>query len=291
MNLRSRWWIAALTLSACVRPLAAQDPVVPLVLNHLTMVLDSATWHDVSVSPFFRQEFAALGRGFEDARHAPLLVLVGKYDYLALAGPDGKGNQSGDVDIVVGVETPGALPKLARLTGLASTTIVQNDGTPPAPYGEIGSTQLVPAPGATSAHTHFAIMQFGAGQAEVLARRDSQPLDVVRNARFLAPYFDAQRDFEYLSGVTVAVPVEDITAITGVLRRAGVEITPEGEGAVIHLSGFTLRLMPPWGGAGVKRLEFGLTGTVPANPTYRFGPRSVLRFGPGPVAVWDFTGQ
>ena len=72
------------------------------------------------------------------------------------------------------------------------------------------------------------------------------------------------------------------------LARDNVPVLPEGEGAIIRLDGFTLHLVPPWTGAGVKQLQFALTRPLLANPIYRFGPQSQLRFGPGPIAVWDF---
>jgi hypothetical protein len=85
------------------------------------------------------------------------------------------------------------------------------------------------------------------------------------------------------------MPVDDIAKIVRVLQRDGVTVLVEGEGAIIKLDGCTLHLIPSFVGAGVKQLQFALTHTAAGNPLYRFGPKSQLRFGPGPIAVWDFN--
>jgi hypothetical protein len=74
------------------------------------------------------------------------------------------------------------------------------------------------------------------------------------------------------------------------LRRGGVSIVDEGEGLIVELEGgVRFRFVPAWERPGLRRLEFFLTQAMAANPTYRFGPRSRLQFGPGRTATWDFN--
>ncbi len=91
-----------------------------------------------------------------------------------------------------------------------------------------------------------------------------------------------------LLAATLAVPAARIAALDVTFRGLGATVTREGEGIVVDLEGVRLRVMPEYRGAGVERLEFVLRRPAVGNPSYHFGPRSVLRFGPGRRAVWTF---
>jgi hypothetical protein len=132
-------------------------------------------------------------------------------------------------------------------------------------------------------------MEYTAAWASVLFRADSMPDSNRSNSRFLAQFYDSRKLLSYLTGATLAIPVDDIKKISRVLQRDSVVVIPEGEGAIIKLDGFTLHLVPSFVGAGVKQLQFALTRTALGNPIYQFGQKSQLRFGPGPIAVWNFN--
>jgi hypothetical protein len=279
-------------------PVRAQQPVVSLTLDHLAIVLDSATLHDIKASPFMQEDFAA----FDSATGATsagrsLVQLTGKYNWLMLTTPSGA-HPVGDVTIALGAETAGAIDAMMRQGAwMRVTSAGGSRGTSPADSmapaqpdyrRDFMVVARIAGADSTSDRVRFEVMQHAAEGARALSQRDSLPRDDLTAARFLAPYYDRHRLLEYLSGATLAIPVTDIGHIVRMMRRDSVPVFAEGQGAIIRLNGFTLHLIPPWGGAGVKQLQFALTRELLGNPTYRFGPTSQLRFGPGPTAVWDF---
>ncbi|MGH7584575.1 MAG: DUF5829 family protein, partial [Gemmatimonadales bacterium] len=250
---------------------------------------------DVRRSGFLQHEFAAIDSVPSNEDRAPMagFRLFGKYNYLVLAGPDrGAGWEPGDVSITLGEEHADDFAALKSRTGMTLVESVAggrsacSDGI--ARYCD-GMVRWLEVPHDSSDRTRFRIALYGADRAAALAETDSLPASDRRVARLLRPVFDPDKSLAYISGATLAIPARDIVAISAALRRGGVSLVAEGEGAIIDLGGITLRLIPAWTGPGVKRIDFALTRDVPANPVYRFGPRSRLRFGPGPVAVWDFN--
>ena len=290
--------LAAVGAGAWAGPAAAQQRV-PVVLNHLMIVLDSATYRDVLDSPFLREQFAATETRYLAFDDVMGTRLIGKYNILAF-GASGRADgtardaRPGDVAIVLGTDVPRGLSRLAAQGFLDRVAVAPTPAAGPARSpidNDLTDVLRITAAESTSVHTGFAIVEYTSAGARRLAVTDSQPESNLSNARFLAPYYDSHRLFEYVSAATLAVPVEDIAKIARVLERDSVTVLHEGEGAIIKLDGFTLHLIPPWTGAGVKQLQFALTREAAANPVYRFGPHSQLRFGPGPIAVWDFTAR
>lgn len=279
-------------------PLAAQQRV-PLVLNHLVIVLDSATYGDVRNSPFMREQFAGHDSTEVSAIGSRAATrYFGKYNYFMLVRPAGRVALAGDVEIVLGAEAPGALAALAqaaRLTRGQSFPPRDFDGprenlTEPTDFLRgVDDVAWPVGDDSTSSHARFRIMQYGDAMATRLAQFDSLPTANRTNVRFLARYYQPHRFLSHLTSATLAIPAADIAKIARVLERDSVTVLHEGEGVIVRLDGFTLHLIPPWTGAGVKQLQFALTREAAANPVYRFGPHSQLRFGPGPIAVWDFN--
>jgi hypothetical protein len=91
-----------------------------------------------------------------------------------------------------------------------------------------------------------------------------------------------------LIAASLAVPSARIAALDTTFRALGATVTREGEGIVVDLEGVRLRIRPEYRGAGIERLEFVLRRLSVGNPSYHFGPKSVLRFGPGRRAYWNF---
>ena len=73
---------ALVVLSAHVLT-AQRAGLVPPVLHHLTIVLDSATWRDVRVSSLFRGQFAGRDTSILDDCRS----LYGKFNYVTLCRP------------------------------------------------------------------------------------------------------------------------------------------------------------------------------------------------------------
>lgn len=290
--------LLAILIAALPAAMSAQHPV-HLVLNHLQVVLDSATYHDIRNAAFLREQFAA-GDTAEDALHGGLLGLrlFGKYNWITLAHAGSRSDPPaavGDVVISLSTEDRDGLQALAGRGGLLKLSTAPG-ATDVRGMGrdyllDSRNVAMLAGPDSASRHVHFEIMQYSARESATLSQVDSQPGTAISNARFLARYYDPHRLFEYLSAATLAIPVDEIAKIAAVLEHDSVSVLHEGEAVIIKLDGFTLRLIPPWTGAGVKQLQFALTRPAMANPVYRFGPASELRFGPGPVAVWDFAGR
>lgn len=273
--------------------LGAQAASPRLVLNHVYFVLDSATYHDVTASPFLQGEFA--GHELRTTESGGLkwtgFYLYGRHTYLEIFGPGAMaGLKPGDVGIGLASEQPGGILSLvqrfnAQRFPFDTLTRTKSDSAGTFPWflsWRAGGTDL------TSDHSALWVMEYSAELARRAQPRDSLPASDRSRDRFLADRLVKDQLLAELTAATFALPVDDIAKISRTLDRAGVRVVAEGEGAVIMLEGFTLRLVPAWDRPGVRKLEFALNREALANPTYRFGPSSRLRFGPGRIAVWEF---
>jgi hypothetical protein len=250
--------VAVISIAAC----AGVSAQVPLVLHHLSVGIDSSTWHDMMISPLLTKQFAAV-----DSAHG-VMTFLGKYSSLTLT----RGGDKDRVVIMLTDEHASGFESLARAMGAAT-----GDAS-----ALVGSGLEDPSSGAVATvggmQTLFGVWQYSdALQPENRSMR-----------RFLAARFDSTRFLARVSGATIAIPVEDIQKIVAALRADSVAMTLEGDGAKIALSGFDLHLVPPYGGAGIKQLKFALTHPAFGDPIYKFGLRSRLRFGPDAIATWDF---
>lgn len=279
-----RWHLVA-TLLLLTPALAAQSPAAPVVLNHLYAVLDSATYADVSASPFLKAQFAA-------SKSRVPLTWFGKHTYLEFFEPHAiEGARLGDVGVALGVEQVGGIVAIARrfkALGAPFDTATERRGTPP--QSESYYHTWRPAGiDATSRRAMLWVMEYTLEASRAQAVIDSmQPSDLGRD-RFLVDRFDPTRLLGDITGATLAIPVDDIARMVLALQRLKVDVILEGEGAIVRVPSFTLRLIPAWERPGLRRLEFALLREAPANPSLRFGASSRLRFGPGRVAAWDFA--
>jgi hypothetical protein len=280
-----RSFAVALALLSAVGSLNAQRRPAPLLLNHLYAVLDSATYAEVMASPFLTTQFA----GFKSRSPA---TWFGRHTYLEFFDPRGyDGARAGDVGIALGIEEAGGLAVTARnfaALGVAFDSLTERRGTPQQsqPYFHRFQPAKADAP---SPRTAFWVMEYTLEASRALALHDSLPLGDLGRDRFLADRFDSTKLLGDLTSATLAIPVEDIAAVVRAVERMNGDVITEGEGAIIRLPSFTLRLLPAWERPGLRRLEFNLVRDATANPVFRFGPRSRLRFGPGRIAVWDFA--
>lgn len=92
----------------------------------------------------------------------------------------------------------------------------------------------------------------------------------------------------YLEAATIAISDNMLRRLEPLLRSAGADVVPEGEGLVVLFPNQILRLVPDYRGPGVERMAWRLRREANGNPTYRFGGVSRLRFGPGRIATWTF---
>ncbi|HEX3928157.1 MAG TPA: DUF5829 family protein [Gemmatimonadales bacterium] len=276
-------WLAGILVAA---PLVAQTPAPALSLNHLRVVIDSATFHEIAMSPFILKGLSGV-----EAR-AGSITIYGRHTWLEIVAPTGAaGSHVGDVSLALALEKPGAIDQLARhlaATSIpfdtATRTLVDSAGTTPW-YRELRASGA----DSTSTHAAFWVMEYTLAMTQRIDRQDHYGTEDRMRDRFIATHFDSLRLLSDVTGATLALPAGDIAKLSRTLAQWGVPVFPEGEGAVIQIPGFLLHLLPAWERPGVRRLTLSLTDEASGDPTYRFGPYGQLRFGPGRVAVWDFS--
>ncbi len=91
-----------------------------------------------------------------------------------------------------------------------------------------------------------------------------------------------------LTEATVALDPAAIIQVARSLHRAGIAVEVDGTMATVMFGAATLHLVPAGDVGGLVRASFLLRRPAAGNPTYRFGGRSMLRFGPGRAAAWTF---
>lgn len=91
-----------------------------------------------------------------------------------------------------------------------------------------------------------------------------------------------------LTEATVALDPAAIIQVARSLHRAGIQVEVDGTMATVMFGAATLHLVPAGDVGGLVRASFLLRRPAAGNPTYRFGGRSKLRFGPGRAATWTF---
>lgn len=133
-----------------------------------------------------------------------------------------------------------------------------------------------------------------AGGTLVPPTEDSLPVGV-RVARIEAPPApdwtvdpDSLGIIYDLTEATVALDPTAVIQIARSLHRAGITVEVDGTTATAMFGAATLHLVPAGDVGGLVRATFLLRRAAAGNPTYRFGGRSMLRFGPGRAATWTF---
>ncbi len=286
--------LAAVSLLALLaRPVAAQTLPPRLWLDHLYLVIDSATYHDLTVSPFIDSGFGgSVRRDSAEPGEPAGVYLYGHHTYLVFVPAGGfPGAVPGDIGIALSSERPGGLSDLARhlaFDGLPfdTATVMRRDST-----GTIAWYQALRPAGVDSLSAHDALwaQEYTLAMTRRVAARDSFGTDDRDRDRFLAAHYDSLQLLGDVTRATLAIPVDALERMRRVMTAWGLEVYPEGAGAVVKLPAMTLHLIPAYAGAGVRDLTFNLNHEAPANPTYRFGIRSRLEFGPGPTALWIFA--
>lgn len=282
---RRRWWVAGALVLAPVVLVAQRAPSVGL--SHLRIGLDSATWHDVQRSEFLHRQFAAYQwattrSGETDQRRH---LFFGRRQWLEFSeGDDAR-------SLVVGLSTEESRRTPLLVAAWRRGGVVFDSAT----VSRVASDSVRPwylrwrVPSPPDAMLAVEVTAFHPRIFAEAVLRDSLPEDFTTAARALAGEYLSDRIFSELTAATFAIPVTEIRRLREMLAAGGVAIADEGEGLVVLLeAGIRLRFLPAWERPGVRKLEFHLTAAVPANPTYRLGPRSRLQFGPGRVAVWEF---
>ncbi len=284
-NRRSR---AGVLLTLLLAPMALGAQSAPsLALHHLRVGLDSATWKDVHESRFLREQFSAFDSVRVEAGGGAVVrhLFTGRRNWLEIV----RGAGPASIELGLTTDDAGAVPRLVaawRRNGVVfdSATVERPDGQRAAPWYLRWAVS-----GGEGAMLGVELDAYHPLLYRRLAEWDSLPIDLQDRVRALRPHFATERLFSEITGATLAIPVEEIRRLRSELRTGGAQVADEGEGLVVMLAdGVRFRFVPAWNQPGLRRLEFYLTRAVPANPIYRLGQHSRLRFGPGRVAAWDF---
>jgi hypothetical protein len=279
--------VRVLLLFAGMVSAASAQSVPPAVLHHLRIGIDSVTLREFHASPLWQRYFAAvdtvtLTTGASRVRRQ---LLIGRRSWLELV----EGTGPASVELGLTTEDGAATARLVaawRRAGVRfdSSVVMRPAAGRPAPWYTRWAV-----PRAAGAMVGIELNAWHPALFARLASTDSLPPEMADRSRALRSTFDPARHFSEVTQVTVAVPLEEIAALGVALRGGGVTVMDEGEGVVAVLEdGIRVRFIPAHERPGLRRLELYLTQAAPANPSYRFGPRSRMRFGPGRVAVWDF---
>lgn len=280
--------LAGVLFTLLLAPVALAAQGIPsLVLHHLRVGLDSATWKDVHDSPFLREQFSAFdsvrveGGGTTTVRH----LFTGRRNWLEMV------RGVGPASIELGLTNDDASSVARVVAAWRRDGVVFDSGAVGRPDGQHAAPWYLrwAVRGGADAMFGVELDAYHPLLYRRLAEWDSLPVDHQDRVRALRPHFATERLFSEITGATLAIPVEEIRRLRSALRGGGLQVVDEGEGLVVLLAdGVRLRFVPAWNQPGLRRLEFYLTRAVPANPIYRLGQHSRLRFGPGRVAAWDF---
>jgi len=277
----------ALLLALAAAPATSQGGP-SLVLHHLRVGIDSATWQEFHDSPLLKRQFAAADSVVVDhgGRREGQWLLIGRRSWLELVQGSGAGSFRLGLTTEDAAATTRAVAAWRRDgTTLDSSTVSRVSSGTAAPWYLRWSV-----PASREAMFALELDAWHPALFQRLAAWDSLPPEMADRARALHPHYDATRLFAEVSGATIAIPADEIVALRRVLRSGGVSMVDEGEGLIVVLEGgVRFRFVPAWERPGLRRLELFLTHAMAANPTYRFGPRSRLQFGPGRTATWDFN--
>lgn len=291
--------VASVCLLLSCAPASVPAPPTPLAsaraavyLNHLYLVVDSATYADVRASSFLREELAGV---VESTLHAgdgeswTGTYIFGAQTYIELFPPGvmGPERRSG---LAYGVEETGALRGVeARLTAIREGSVatdfrtrIRDGDTIPwfhsvwVEYGETAPTLTTWA------------MEY---HAEYLRRLypDIRPEDDgITRRQYLARSFDPDRLLDEVVGATVALEPKEAERFTRELTALGFAVRGDGAERIATGPDVQLRIVPASAGAGgIVELRLRLLRRTEASE-HRFGPRSVLRIQPDATATWTF---
>ena len=272
------------------------SPSSRVELNHFYVVLDEATYAAIRSSAFFTERFASVDTGLPEfdppTDESPSLYVRGRNTYLELLGPDNAfGEPVGKVGIGLGVDRPEELDDLERAWAAGAAEDVsrsQRDwsaANPPVPWHEV----LVPLD--TLASEGF-VLWASAYRPEFLPwlyPDRSAEENGVKRSDFLAPHFDEERLLQDVTGLTLALPEELRDKWVRRLVGAGYAREEVEGGVRLSASAWSLTLVEPEAGrTGLLSIDLATTRDAQGARPERFGPDSVLVFGPGATATWAF---
>jgi hypothetical protein len=282
--------------SACVVGLLA-SPVLAappggkpeVVLNHLSVVLDAATAHDVATNGFLKDTFASVSQKANvsnDGKHWTGTYVYGERTYLEAyeAGPaQGEPGSSG---IAFGVEHQGDVARLvlplADAGGEATVVLrtVQGPKSAQVPwFYQLRVFYRTDPPSNTSRW----VMEY---QKDFL--RTVEPgKDGISRAQMAARFQEKNRLVKDIVGATVALSDREMERFLKELQVYGWAVRSEGQKHVTAGPGVTLTLIPSTPTVkGLTEVRFQLVKKGVPPQTLHLGPTSILSVASDGTAVW-----
>ena len=277
----------------------SQDrPYVPL--NHVYIVLDSATFADIGNSAFLRNEFASVRRQESSTGAGQSwsgLYAHGLHTYVEFFPPGRSArprSRPGFSGIAFSVERSGKLQhvaaRLASATGrpLYRDPMTMRDGADTIPWFEQASA-LYPGYPDSIAQLYTWVMEVRPELMRQFIYRDLPTYEAgITRREYLARLFAPDRYLKDIVGITIALDslrasrfATELTTLGYTLRSRGDAIQARGPGVEFLITPATTDKF------GIVEMRLSLLRPKRGQTRYTFGERSVLTF-TGRTAVWNF---
>jgi hypothetical protein len=284
----------------CQAPTAlgpAHTQVPPVFLNHVVIVVDSATYRAVAGSDLLRREFA----GFEQRTTTPAsgrtysaTYLYGQHTYIEFFQPFSGAPRVGIGQIALGVEERGAEHAVMERLAADGQHLVyyslatRRRGAEDVPWA-YDVTWLPDSEPARVPWFVWSVMEY---HPEFLHRwYPDLPTDSAGVSRAAARARE-WKPHGYLGdvvGVTFALDSADAQLFALALSAMGYAVNREADTLRARGPEIEFVLVPVRDGRrGALALRLALRRPKAGKRVYTFGASSVLRFGDGPTAIWTF---
>lgn len=267
------------------------NPVTPVYLNHLYIVLDKQTYDDIAASEFMRNQFADFEQKTTVAsggRSWTGTYIRGEQTYIELFNPENKqGYKQGRSAIGFGVEQSGGIEivqnQLSRVGGkvehgLNSRKINEQE----IPWFHL---VYVEYPDSTSEFVRW-VMEYhkdyqGARYSDLKPGENG-----ITRRQYLMRDYKPERYLKNISEVTIALDKQEADRFTKELTAFNYKIETHGTMKICVGSDIKLIIVPKVDSTeGIKQIKMSLAREKKSQKIYKFGTHSILRFS-GRTATW-----
>ena len=278
---------------------AASQAAPPVPLNHVYIVLDTATFADVAGSAFLRDEFAAVrqeARSTGEGRSWGGVYVHGEHTYVEFfRAAAAAQRQPGFSGIGFGVERTGDLrhvaSRLAAATGrpLYRDPVTMREGNDTIPWFEQAAVMYPGYPG-TIAQLYTWVMEVRPEFMRRVIYRDLPTYEIgVTRREYLARRFAPDRHLKDVVAATVALDSLRGARFVTELRALGYSVRMRADTAHAYGPGIQFTVVPSTADRfGIVELRFSLLRPKRGQLRHTFGDRSVLSFH-GRTATWTFN--
>jgi hypothetical protein len=283
-------FLLAVTPALCRAAATESRPQV--FLNHLSVVVDAATAHDVAASAFLKDTFAAVSQRSNvsnDGKRWTGTYVYGERTYLEIYEPSSTQGEPGSSGIALGVERQGDVGRLviplAEQTGGEATVVLRTaqgpTGTQIPWFYQLRTFYRADPP----ANTTRWVMEY---QKDFL--RTVEPgKDGVTRAQLASRFQEKNRLARDIVGATVAMGEREMDHLLKELEVYGWKLRTQATTRIASGPGITLTLVPAMPGIkGLTELHFQLARKPAQAQSVRFGPKSVLSVRTDGTAEWTF---